>query len=78
MRVSPYTKLFWNEYQLNPQRSDYNIIFDQRITGNLNVDKLSSCLEELISDHCILDSHINEVDNNLYWQKNTQWKNTQI
>ena len=57
-RSSPYTKLFWDEYQLNPLRNDYNIIFDQHIVGYLNIEKLKSALFSLIENHILLNSHL--------------------
>ena len=69
-RSSPYTKLFWDEYQLNPLRNDYNIIFDQHIVGYLNIEKLKSALFSLIENHILLNSHLIEVVDELYWQIN--------
>ena len=69
IKASPYTKLFWNEYQLDPNRNDYNIVFDQTIHGNLDVEKLTKSLYCVINDLILFNSHLVSIDNILYWEK---------
>ena len=67
---SPYTQLFWNEYQINPDRCDYNIVFDNTISGLLDINKLSSCLSRMVNDYVLLNSHLCFDQGHLYWKKN--------
>ena len=76
--ASPYTRLFWNEYQLNPKRYDYNIVFDQQVTGDLDIDRLSKALKQLVKDHVLLNSHLIEADDELYWQGNETISELQV
>ncbi|MBX9599012.1 MAG: AMP-binding protein [Burkholderiales bacterium] len=71
IKASPYTRLFWTEYQLNPQRNDYNIVFDQHIVGDLDVLRLKEVLYSLVSKHILLNSHLFEEDDELYWRYNS-------
>jgi hypothetical protein len=40
VKLTPYQKIFYNEWLLNPARSDYNMILDQYITGDLDLERL--------------------------------------
>ncbi|QIV96010.1 amino acid adenylation domain-containing protein [Allofrancisella inopinata] len=70
IKASPYTNLFWNEFQLDPDRSDYNIVFDQRISGSLDIENLNLSLQKLISEHFILNSHLVQKDEDIFWEEN--------
>lgn len=70
--ASPYTKLFWNEYLINPQKNNYNIIFDQHITGNLDILRLINCLQIFIKNHILLNSHLQISNGDLCWEINSQ------
>jgi len=68
--ASPYTKIFWNEYQIDKNRIDYNIVIDQVISGDLDIKKLSLSLQNIVNNFILLNSHLSEIDNILYWKKN--------
>jgi len=68
--ASPYTQTFWNEYQINQYRSDYHIVFDNVITGNLDIDRLALSLHQLIDHYILLNSHLVFNQGRLFWQKN--------
>ena len=72
IKTSPYTEVFYNEYQINPGRSDYNITFGQLITRQLDVDRLRNALARLVEEHIILNSHLCQQGEELYWTKNTE------
>ena len=76
--ASPYTRLFWNEYLLDPTRHDYNIVFDQTITGPLDIERLSRALTQLVSDHLLINSHLIEINEHLYWQTNESIEPLQV
>ena len=68
--ASPYTQIFWNEYQINQHRFDYNLVFDNFIEGALDIALLSASLNQLIADYILLDSHLACNKGSLFWQKN--------
>lgn len=70
MRLSPYHKIFYYEWLLDPLSCKYNIVFDQTLSANLNVKKLRNALYRLISDYLILNSHVEQVEEELYWIAN--------
>ena len=70
IKLSPYHKIFYNEWKMNPKNSKYNIVFDQLISNRLDITTLRTSLHRLIEDHIILNSHIQETDGDPYWIKN--------
>ncbi len=40
IRLSPYHEAFYREWQLDPNSSTYNIVFDQTLSSDLDVAKL--------------------------------------
>lgn len=70
IKASPYTRLFWTEYQLDSKRNDYNIALHHTIAGNLNLKKLSLSLNHLINNIILFDRHLVCIDDILYWKKN--------
>lgn len=78
IKASPYTQLFWDEYQLNKNRNDYNITFDQTITGDFSIEKLNTALSCLIKQNILLNSHLIEDSGKLYWVENDHIDNIQI
>ncbi|MDO8954604.1 MAG: amino acid adenylation domain-containing protein [Gammaproteobacteria bacterium] len=70
IKASPYSKLFYREWLLDPARSDYNIVFDQTIIGSLDVARLKQALQRFIAEHIIFNSHLLDDNDELYWVKN--------
>lgn len=70
IEASPYTKLFWIEYQIDPSRHDYNIVFDQTISGPLDVKQLEKSLQCFVGDHLLVNSHLIENERGLFWEQN--------
>lgn len=75
--LSPYHKIFYNEWKLNPNSSNYNIVFDQTIK-NLNFERLRRALLRLIEDYFILNSHVLEEEQQAFWVKNDYIRDTEI
>ncbi|MBN8523502.1 MAG: AMP-binding protein, partial [Rickettsiales bacterium] len=69
--LSPYSRIFYNEWKLNPNRTDYHIVFDQELEGVLDVKRLRNAIKRLISEYVILNSHIEKINEELYWTKNS-------
>ncbi|MEM9243524.1 MAG: AMP-binding protein, partial [Pseudomonadota bacterium] len=78
IKASPYARLFWTEYQLDPSRTDYNIVFDQTIVGDLDLVQLNKAVNRFVCDHVLINSHLIEEEQNLYWVKNTSVSNLEI
>ncbi|MFN8769358.1 MAG: amino acid adenylation domain-containing protein, partial [Neisseriaceae bacterium] len=76
--LSPYHKIFYNEWQLDRQSSKYNIVFDQTIEYTLEIPKLSNALKRFISDYLILNSHITNIDGTPYWVPNKEIRALEI
>lgn len=76
--LSPYSQIFYNEWMLNPDRSDYNIVFDQTINGALKVKQFKLAIERFVSDHLLLNSHVQvKIEKEFYTRDNKQlfWVN---
>jgi len=70
IKASPYTYLFFNEFKLDPLRTDYNIVFHQVIFGLLDIDKLNRTLCRLVKENILFGCHLIEIDKILYWTPN--------
>jgi len=68
--LSPYSKIFYNEWKLDQNRSDYNIVFDQSFQGVIDISRLNDALKRFVSDYVLLNSHVTEENGELYWVKN--------
>ncbi len=72
IQLSPYHKIFYNEWKLDQNSSKYHLVFDQNISSSLDIKRLRSSLKRLISDYLILNSHVNRIDDELFWVENNQ------
>ncbi|MCC2644610.1 MAG: putative Phenylalanine racemase (ATP-hydrolyzing), partial [Burkholderiales bacterium] len=70
VKLSPYHKIFYNEWKLDPKSSKYNIVFDQTISSTLDVECLKAALGKFIAEHLVFNSHILEKDDEAYWIEN--------
>ena len=68
--LSPYAKTFFVEWKLNPNRSDYNIAFEQKFDSAIDVKRMEKAITRFVSDYIILNSHIKEKKGELFWVKN--------
>lgn len=72
MQLSPYHKIFYYEWMLDPLSSKYNIVFDQNLSASLDGKRLQNALHRLISDYLILNSHVVHIDDKLSWVVNNE------
>lgn len=70
IKLSPYSKTFYNEWLLYPTSTRYNILIGQKLYGHLDVSKLKLAIRRYINDHFILNSHIYKSKEDLYWVQN--------
>ena len=75
VKLSPYHKTFYYEWIINPKRTDYHIVIDQIVTGNLDIKRLETALEQLIIEFTLMNSHIVNENDELYWIKNDKINN---
>ncbi|MCC2644875.1 MAG: putative Phenylalanine racemase (ATP-hydrolyzing), partial [Burkholderiales bacterium] len=78
VKLSPYHKIFYNEWKLDPKSSKYNIVFDQTISSTLDVERLKAALGKFIPEHLIFNSHILEKDDEAYWVENSYIKQLDV
>ena len=72
IKLSPYAKIFYTEWLLDPDSFRYNLVIDQILHGELEVAKLRAALKRYIADNLVLNSHIQEINGEPYWVKNDQ------
>lgn len=72
--LSPYQKIFYEEWKINPNSSMYNIVFDQTILNLINIPRLESAINRFISENILFNSHISEIDGNYFWIPNNRLK----
>ncbi|PJD92664.1 MAG: hypothetical protein CK424_03505 [Legionella sp.] len=72
MQLSPYHKIFYYEWMLDPLSSKYNVVFDQTLSSNLDIKKLKKTLHRFISDYLIMNSHVMHKENELFWVLNDE------
>ncbi|KFF74869.1 hypothetical protein HX13_12855 [Chryseobacterium sp. P1-3] len=69
MKLTPYQSTFYNEWILNPSRSDYNIIFDQSMSGYVDIQRLNSSLVRFVNNNLLLNSNVVSESENLVWKR---------
>ena len=70
IKLSPYAKIFYTEWQLNPDSSVYNIVVDQVLYGILEVERLRKALRRYVLENVLLNSHIREIGSEPCWVRN--------
>ena len=70
IKLSPYGKIFYVEWLLNPLSYRYNVVFDQIFYGNLDVERLKKTMGRYVAHHLLLNSHIEEIEGEPYWVPN--------
>lgn len=69
---SPYSKIFYNEWSLNPHTSDYNIVFHQDLRGDIDISNLENALSRFVKENVLVNSHLISEDEELFWVENKQ------
>ena len=69
IKLTPYQSIFYYEWLANPSRSDYNIVSDNIISGELNKEKLFDSFKNIINEHFVFRSFIVNQDDGIFWKK---------
>lgn len=69
IKLSPYHKIFYNEWQISPSRTDYTIVSDQLLNGNLCVNQLRVAIKKFVNGYVLLNSKIEIIEEEPYWVK---------
>ncbi|CAL7960553.1 hypothetical protein GAMM_170005 [Gammaproteobacteria bacterium] len=70
IKLSPYAKIFYTEWLLDPNGCRYNLSIDQTLYGNLDVDRLRAALKKYVAECVLLNSHVQDIDGEPYLVKN--------
>ncbi|CAI0695474.1 Tyrocidine synthase III [Serratia plymuthica] len=70
--ASPYTQTFWNEYILNPQSCEYNLVLDQTIEGDLDIHRLRAAVESMSRNYLLFHHVLDDKHPQLRWVKTTK------
>lgn len=70
IKLSPYAKIFYNEWLLDRDGYRYNITVDQILYGEVDISKLKKALQRYVKEHVILNSHIQSISETPYWVPN--------
>ncbi len=68
LSLSPYSLLFWHDYQINPTSSEFNLSFTQSLQGNFDAARFRAAMTRFLHDTPLFNSHITLLDNVPYWQ----------
>ncbi|CAA7196064.1 non-ribosomal peptide synthetase [Chryseobacterium potabilaquae] len=68
IKLTPYQESFYNEWMLNPSRSDYNMVLDQSMSGALDIERLNSSLVRFINNHLLMNSNVLNTSDELIWK----------
>ena len=76
--ASIYSQLFFNEYKLDQQSHHYNCVSAQRISGNLDIERLNNSLVSFFSHNLLFGYHLSQENSELFWVKNTESVSMQL
>ncbi|MDQ5920713.1 MAG: hypothetical protein QG673_769 [Pseudomonadota bacterium] len=67
IKLSPYHKIFYTEWLINPLRNDYNIVSDQFLYGNLCPEQLRVAINNFVDGYLLFNSKIEIIEEQPYW-----------
>jgi amino acid adenylation domain-containing protein/non-ribosomal peptide synthase protein (TIGR01720 family) len=66
--LTPYQLIFYYEWLQNPQRSDYNIVIDNDISGEIDLDRFNDSFKKIANEHFILRHNVSNQAEGIYWR----------
>ena len=67
-KLTDYQALFYNEWLLNPTRTDYNMVLDLLLEGEIDKKRLNDSLIRFVNDHLLYNSNVTNNDGTLKWK----------
>jgi len=68
LELSPYQVIFYNEWLLNPNRYDYNIVEDKIFEGEISADRLNNSLVRFYKNYFLFNCNVAVDGDVLYWK----------
>uniref|UniRef100_UPI00046AAAE5 non-ribosomal peptide synthetase n=1 Tax=unclassified Serratia (in: enterobacteria) TaxID=2647522 RepID=UPI00046AAAE5 len=65
--LTPYQTIFYHEWLQDPGRSDYNIVTDITLEGELDRQKYGASFEQMLNEHFITRHNIDEGPDGPFW-----------
>lgn len=68
VKLTPYQLIFYYEWLQNPLRSDYSIVIDNNVEGDIDFNKVNQSFLAVANEHFILSHSICDQDDEIYWK----------
>lgn len=65
--LTPYQTIFYHEWLQDPDRSDYNIVTDITLEGEIDRQKYGASFEQMLNEHFITRHNIDEGPDGAFW-----------
>ncbi|MNH77752.1 Linear gramicidin synthase subunit D [compost metagenome] len=65
--LTPYQTIFYYEWLQDPDRSDYNIVIDNTIVGEIDKKKYNDSFEQMLNEHFITRHNIDDGLEGAFW-----------
>ncbi|MFV8928023.1 condensation domain-containing protein [Serratia fonticola] len=65
--LTPYQTIFYYEWLQDPDRSDYNMVIDNTIVGEIDKKKYNDSFEQLLNEHFITRHNIDDGPDGAFW-----------
>lgn len=66
--LTDYQALFYNEWLQNPTRTDYNMVLDFLLEGEIDKKRLNDSLIRFVNEHLLYNSNVTNNDGTLKWK----------
>lgn len=70
--LTPYQSLFYLEWLQDPNRSDYNIIMDSTVSGDIDFNRFNKALARLVNENLIFAHNVVNIGGKLTWKHRIQ------
>jgi len=67
LELTPYQEIFYNEWLLNPQRTDYIMIMDQLVAGPLDLTRAGNSVRILVNSYRLMSSNVKKTGTKVGW-----------
>ncbi|WP_392563802.1 amino acid adenylation domain-containing protein [Orbus wheelerorum] len=67
IKLTPYQLMFYYEWRVNPLRTDYNLVADNTLTGNIDEQRFMDCFKKVFNEHFIFRHNIIDQSPDICW-----------